>query len=105
MPMWYDKRKNYYDFDTNTLYLEAVFGMASFIITPVAILANIDDPYIFFFFVAFGLGLLGLIIAIVNIILAIRRGNTRGIPFSVFGLAASVLGIAISVLAYMKFAM
>ena len=105
MPMWYDKKTNYYDSGTQTLYLEAVFGMGSFITTPIAILANIDDPYVFFFYVAFGLGLLGLILAVVNIIRAVRSGSTRGIPFSVFGLVASLLGIAIAVLAYMKFAM
>lgn len=103
MRMWNDKRTSYYDFDTHTLYLETVFGMASFVITPFAILANIDDPFVVLFFVAIALGLIGLIIAIVNIISGVRSGRTNGLTFSGFGLAASVLGIAISVLAFFKF--
>ena len=100
---WPDKRQFYYDSDQGRLYLETVFGIASFITTPAAILANIDDPYTIFFYFAIAFGVLGIIIAIAHIVSAVRYGSSKGMTFTGFGLAGSILGIGIAVLALMKF--
>lgn len=100
---WYDKRENFYDFDTGTLYPETIFGMASFLLTPTGILIDIDDPFSIFFIFAIISGVIGIGIAIANIVRAVSYGRHDGITFSIFGIAASLLGIAIAIVAIVMF--
>ena len=91
--------------EVSILWVGLAFGVLSTLITPLTVLANNTKPVSAMFYVAFTIGLFGLVFAVVNIAMAAVHSKLQRLPVSIITFVLALFGISIAMVGMIKYTM